>query len=99
MKTALLFLSLLFAASALADDPPTVDHGAQQEHGEYGPVPYPLPANHPFSVCGVATPEYRERFGLLSAWHPPFTALDVERLNYAVEFGMVKLFHCRDEES
>ncbi|WP_282608952.1 hypothetical protein [Pelagibius sp. Alg239-R121] len=100
MKRLLAMLAVVLPAlSVSAEEAPKPNHGAQQEHGEYGPVPNPVPVGYPYCVTVVKTPEYREKYGVASVYRPPQDRIAAGALNFARREGIAILVHCNEESA
>ncbi len=98
-RTFATFALCILVLPAVADDVQEPNHGAQQEHGEYGPVPNPVPVGYPYCITRIATPEYREKHGLAAAYLPPQDRAAAGALNFARREGIAILVHCNEEQS
>ena len=88
---------VLSVSAANAEEPQR--HDQQQQHGQYGPVPYPLEEGYPYCVTSIVRPEHRERYGLASRFPAPLTYSAANALNFGVEEGILELKHCNEEPS
>ncbi|WP_282608449.1 hypothetical protein [Pelagibius sp. Alg239-R121] len=70
-----------------------------QMNGQYGPVPNPVPVGYPYCITRIATPEYREKYGLAAAYLPPQSREAAGALNFARREGIAVLVHCNEEQS
>jgi len=89
----------ILAWPAMAADSPEPGANDLQMNGEYGPVPNPVPVGYHYCVTRIATPKYREKYGLAAAYLPPQDRAAAGALNFARREGIATLVHCNEEQS